>query len=236
MKKLIAESLVIFVSIMASFNLDNYQKEQKKIEDLNRSIKTLSGEMMSNLEYTKEHQYQLKNMLKMTNYILDNFSVYKKSDLRKLHDENPFIHKYGADNTTEYSSAHSDFDDKSYFFWTNSWKPDDLYFNSLLYSGELLNISDEKLVNQIESIYTKQQERMNGIGNLRTGITKKLKNWETKKEIESSSCKNPLFDCRDSELKTLLKWRKFYLEASVSNIQKYGETLESTIKIINPNE
>ena len=37
MKKLVAESLVIFLSIMASFSLESYQKQQKKIEDLNRS-------------------------------------------------------------------------------------------------------------------------------------------------------------------------------------------------------
>jgi len=47
----------------------------KEKQEFNTSIITLSNEISSNSDYSKEHIYQ-KNTLYMTNYILENYNTY----------------------------------------------------------------------------------------------------------------------------------------------------------------
>ena len=63
MRKLFIEGFVIFASILASFWVDNYRQKNEEKAILNDSIITLGNEITKNIEYTKEHIYQVKNLL-----------------------------------------------------------------------------------------------------------------------------------------------------------------------------
>jgi len=58
MKKLIAEPIFIFLSVLGSLWVDGYREELNEKEELNNSIITLSNEIESNLDYSKEHLFQ----------------------------------------------------------------------------------------------------------------------------------------------------------------------------------
>ena len=62
MRKLLIEGVVIFTSIIASFWVDNYREKNEEKAILSDSIITLGNEITKNIEYTKEHIYQVKNL------------------------------------------------------------------------------------------------------------------------------------------------------------------------------
>ena len=62
MRKLFIEGLVIFVSILASLSVDNMRETNEEKEILNEAVITLGDEINSNINYTKEHIKQVKNM------------------------------------------------------------------------------------------------------------------------------------------------------------------------------
>ena len=53
MKKYLAEGLVIFASIFASFSVENLRQNSIEKEVLNDAVITLGDEIESNIEYTK---------------------------------------------------------------------------------------------------------------------------------------------------------------------------------------
>ena len=231
MRKIFAESIFIFLSVLASLWVDGYREQLNEKEELNESVITLSNEISSNIIYSKEHLFQLKNMLYMTEYILDNFQDLKVEDLRSIHDNNPFIHRFSENNQVEYSKKHSSFTDKNFFYWTNAWEPDNIFFISLLNSGELLKIKNESLIREIESIYTKQQERISGMAGLRNSITQQLLNWELRKSLESKKS-NPLYTSRDRELYLQMQWRAGFVEESIKSVEDYIQSLNKVVEII----
>ena len=92
MRKLLIEGVVIFTSIIASFWVDNYREKNEEKAILTDSIITLGNEISKNIEYTKEHIYQVKNLKYMTDVILDNFNELTLEKLKRTHDNNPFFH------------------------------------------------------------------------------------------------------------------------------------------------
>ena len=62
MRKLFLDGFVIFLSVFASFSIDNYRDSLIEKEILNESVITLGDEIPSNILYTKEHSIQLKNI------------------------------------------------------------------------------------------------------------------------------------------------------------------------------
>ena len=53
MRKLIAEPIFIFLSVLGSLWFDGYTDELKEKKELNESIITLSNEISKNVDYTK---------------------------------------------------------------------------------------------------------------------------------------------------------------------------------------
>lgn len=233
MKKIILEPIFIFLGVLGSLWVDGYREQLNKKEELDNSIITLSNEIRSNINYSKEHISQLKNMLNLTEFLLNNYSTYDVNQVREIHDNSPFVHRFSEKNKVVYVREHSDFTDKKYFYWTNAWEPDDVFFTSLLNSGELLKIKNETLVNEIESIYTKQEERISGTFALRNSIANQMIRWDLKKSIAQKTYKNPLYWSRDNELNVLLKWRKIYIEESITAVKDYIKSLKNVIEIIN---
>ena len=82
MKKYFAEGIVIFASIFASFSVENFRQNSIEKEELNDAVITLGDEIISNIDFTKEHLKQVKNMLYLTEQVVKEFnSISLKADL-----------------------------------------------------------------------------------------------------------------------------------------------------------
>ena len=102
MRKLIAEPIFIFLSVLGSLWVDGYTDELKEKKELNESIITLSNEISKNVDYTKEHLYQVKNLKYMTDVILEDYSNVTIEKLKSTHDNNPFFHDIDINGKTIY--------------------------------------------------------------------------------------------------------------------------------------
>ena len=69
MRKFLIDGAAIFFSILASFSVENYREDLEKKSILNDSVITLGEEISNNVEYTKEHLKQIKNIGYMTEYM-----------------------------------------------------------------------------------------------------------------------------------------------------------------------
>ena len=81
MRKLFIEGLVIFVSILASLSVDNMRETNEEKEILNEAVITLGDEINSNINYTKEHIKQVKNMYYLTAQVVDNYDAVSYTHL-----------------------------------------------------------------------------------------------------------------------------------------------------------
>jgi len=75
MKKYLAEGIVIFASIFASFSVENFRQNSIEKEELNDAVITLGDEIISNIDFTKEHLKQVKNMLYLTEQVVNEFNT-----------------------------------------------------------------------------------------------------------------------------------------------------------------
>ena len=102
MKKYLAEGLVIFASIFASFSVENIRQDSIEKDILNEAVITLGDEIESNIEYTKEHLKQVENMLYLTNELLNRYYDIKLTNLYEIHSNNPFIYNIMNNGELEY--------------------------------------------------------------------------------------------------------------------------------------
>lgn len=234
MKNLFAESILIFLSVLTSFYVDGFRKDIKEREELNEAIYSLSIEMKSNIEYADEHLKQLENMLYMTNYIIENYEDYSSVTLKLIHDEKPFIHFFDPENTLRYSKSTQP---HQYFLWWNAWEPNNILYTNLTNSGKLLEINDNKIMQELESIYIKQKERNQGIAMLRKELFDRLISRQLKimKKHEIDSFTDPYYEYRDYDLYVEMIQRKSNIELGISRIKDYITTLNHVNEIIEGN-
>ena len=108
MKKYLAEGLVIFASIFASFSVENIRQDSIEKEILNEAVITLGDEIESNIKYTKEHLKQIKNFnYVMEVYIID-FENISMNDIYNLHSNNPYIYNIVENGNIEYNLQYND--------------------------------------------------------------------------------------------------------------------------------
>ena len=91
MKKYLAEGVVIFASIFASFSVENLRQNSIEKEILNDAVITLGDEIESNIEYNKEHLKQVKNMHYVMESVFNDFENITLNEIYNLHDNNPYI-------------------------------------------------------------------------------------------------------------------------------------------------
>ena len=102
----------------------------------------------------------------MTDVILDNFNELTLEKLKRTHDNNPFFHSIDINGKTTYDKQYDNDGSIAWMFrGFLAWEPADIFFKSMLNSGKLLDIENDKLRVEIESIYTKHEERVNGLTN-----------------------------------------------------------------------
>ena len=233
MKKYLAEGIVIFASIFASFSVENLRQNSIEKEELNDAVITLGDEIISNIDYTNYHLKQVKNMLYLTNQVINEFSTISLKDAYQIHTENPYIFSIIENGEIEYNKKYQN----NYFVfgWWNAWEPVDIFFQSMLYSGKLLEIKNKKLRNEIESIYTKQEERVSGMAGMTKDISADITAWfeSEKNNFDYDITNSDLFDNhKNQKLKNLLKTRQSNLESRVVDIDNYLQALNNVILLI----
>jgi hypothetical protein len=236
MRKLIAEPIFIFLSVLASLWVDGYADEIKEKDELNDSIITLSNEISKNIEYTKEHIYQVKNLKYMADVIYDDYSTITLDKIKTTHDNNPFLHNFDINGKITYIKQ---YDEDGIIMWMFrgflAWEPADIFFKSMLNSGRLLEIENEKLRTEIESIYTKHEERVNGLTNFTKINSEEIGNWFQKKRSKYNTDMNfgdVFIKERDQELKNLLKDKKANLSGRLVSLEFYLQSLQNVVSII----
>ena len=233
MKKYLAEGLVIFASIFASFSVENIRQDSIEKDILNEAVITLGDEIESNIEYTKEHLKQVENMLYLTNELLNRYDDIKLTNLYEIHSNNPFIFNIINNGELEYIKKYNDqYNIMSYW---NAWEPEDVSFQSMLYSGKLLEIKNKKLRKEIESIYTKHEERVSGMTNYTRNNSDKIMSWfeDGKNNFDRDILNEELFNAyKDQELKNLLKFRSDNLTGRVDNLENYLQALNNVVLLI----
>lgn len=233
MKKYLAEGLVIFASIFASFSVENIRQDSIEKEILNEAVITLGDEIESNIEYTKEHLKQVENMLYLTNELLNRYEEINLINLYEIHSNNPFIYNIINNGELEYVKKYNDqYNIMSYW---NAWEPEDVFFQSMLYSGKLLEIKNKKLRKEIESIYTKHEERVSGMTNYTRNNSDKIMSWfeDGKNNFDRDILNEELFNSfKDQKLKNLLKFRSNILTGRVDDLENYLQALNNVVLLI----
>ena len=233
MKKYLAEGLVIFASIFASFSVENIRQDSIDKDILNEAVITLGDEIESNIDYTKEHLKQVENMLYLTNELLNRYDEIKLTNLYEIHSNNPFIYNIINNGELEYIKKYNaQYNIISYW---NAWEPEDVFFQSMLYSGKLLEIKNKKLRKEIESIYTKHEERVSGMTNYTRNNADKIMSWfeDGKNNFDRDILNEELFNnYKDQELKNLLKFRSDNLTGRVDNLENYLQALNNVVLLI----
>ena len=233
MKKYLAEGLVIFASIFASFSVENIRQNSIEKEILNEAVITLGDEIESNIEYTKEHLKQVENMLYLTNELLNRYEEINLTNLYEIHSNNPFIYNIINNGELEYVKKYNDqYNIMSYW---NAWEPEDVFFQSMLYSGKLLEIKNKKLRKEIESIYTKQEERVNGMALLTKEVTENIADWFEfeKNKFDKDVSNTEIFNnYKNQKLKNLINRNRNLLSARVNDIENYLQALNNVVLLI----
>ena len=233
MKKYLAEGVVIFASIFASFTVENLRQNSIEKEILNDAVITLGDEIESNIEYTKEHLKQVKNMHYVMERVFNDFENITLNDIYNLHDNNPYIYRIIENGNIEYNKQYNN----NYYVltWWNAWEPEDVFFQSMLYSGKLLEIKNKKLRKEIESIYTKQEERISGMTLLTKDRMERIVEWfeNERNKFDKDITNSELFSGhKNQRLKNLINMCRGNLEGRVSDLENYLQALNNVVLLI----
>ena len=233
MKKYLAEGVVIFASIFASFSVENLRQNSIEKEILNDAVITLGDEIESNIEYTKEHLKQVKNMHYVMERVFNDFENITLNDIYNLHDNNPYIYRIIENGNIEYNKQYNN----NYYVltWWNAWEPEDVFFQSMLYSGKLLEIKNKKLRKEIESIYTKQEERISGMTSLTKDRMERVVEWfeNERNKFDKDITNSELFSGhKNQRLKNLINMCRGNLEGRVSDLENYLQALNNVVLLI----
>ena len=155
MRKLLIDGFVIFISIFASFSIENFRESTDEKEILNETVITLGDEVFSNIDYTKEHLTQVKNVKYLTDQIINRYNTITFQDIYDIHSNNPFLHSITTDGDIEYIKKYGESETLIMFTAWLAWEPENVFFQSMLYSGKLLELKNKKLRRVLEYIYTK---------------------------------------------------------------------------------
>jgi hypothetical protein len=165
--------------------------------------------------------------------IYNDFENISMNDIYNLHSNNPYIYNIVENGNIEYNLQYND----SYFVfaWWNAWEPEDVFFQSMLYSGKLLEIKNKKLRKEIESIYTKQEERVNGMALLTKEVTENIADWFEfeKNKFDKDVSNTEIFNnYKNQKLKNLINRNRNLLSARVNDIENYLQALNNVVLLI----
>ena len=226
------EFIVIVIGILISFNIQRSADVKREKNEIKDSIATLSHEIQSNINYCKEHLIQLQNMKVVNDSILLNFKSLKKLDLIHWHNKYPFGHSYLEDGKLRYWTNDLDYENLYLWMitWWNTFAQNEIYFQSLISSGLLLNIEDKSIREDIESVYVTKKKRVETNESLLKEISQKIFLWVEEKRDNSKVTISREFifkNKKDLKLKNLLEDRSFRIELRIMSIKNYISSLNS---------
>ena len=234
-RNLLLEGLIIFLSVITSFSVQNVRLNKEKKDNLNEAIVTLGREISQNIDYSKEHLYQVKNLQYLTKKIVEDFSEIDLEEINLIHSENPFLHSIDINGDVTYIKQYGESTELIMFIGWMGWQPADVFFKSLLNSGALLEIENEDLRKEIESIYTIHQERVKGMSEFTLSISNDIEKWfiQNQNTFNYDIPFGDVFEIKKNQiLKNHLRRKYNLLNQRISDIEFYIESLQNVISII----
>ena len=226
------EFVVIVLGVLISFNIQRNADLKREKKEINDSIVTLTEEIQTNINYCEEHLNQLHNMKTVNDSILKNYYSFSKKDLIEWHNSSPFGHSYLQNGELRYWTKNSDY--KNIYLWMITWwntfAQNEIYFNSLVASGLLLNIEESHIREDIESVFSTMKKRVQVNESLLKQNSDKIFIWaENKRDNSTKSISREFIfkNLKDLKLKNLLEDRSFRIELRIMSLKNYLNSLKS---------
>ena len=236
--KYIFETLAIFIGILLSFSVDRCTRENQEIDETKKSVLTLVKEIENNIYYCENHLIQLENMQKINQIITSDIARnLKKNKLIKLHNENPFGHSYDINGNLIYWNKEENYKNIYQWMitWWNTFAPEDIYFKSLVNSGNLVLIDDYDVSREIEAVYTTRKERVVVNLSLLKENSDKIRAWAEDKRNSSKNSISREFaynNLQDLRLFNLLEDRDYHIGLRVMSLKNYIKSLKNLKELI----
>ena len=225
--KYIFETLAIFFGIILSFSVDRCTRSNLEIEEIKKSVFTLIKEIDNNIIYCESHLKQLENMQKVNFIITSDLSNnLRKIKLIELHDNYLFGHSYDINGNLNYWNQEENYNNVYQWMitWWNTFSPEDIYFQSLINSGNLVLIDDHDVSREIEAVYTTRMERVKVNLSLLKENSDKIRTWAEEKRNSSKSYIDREYvfnNLQDLKLKNLLNDRNYFIGLRVMSLENY---------------
>ena len=235
--KYIFETLAIFFGIILSFSVDRCTRSNLEIEEIKKSVFTLIKEIDNNIIYCENHLIQLENMQKVNFIITSDLSNnLKKTKLIDLHDNYLFGHSYDINGNLNYWNQEENYNNIYQWMitWWNTFSQEDIYFQSLINSGNLVLIDDHDVSREIEAVYTTRMNRVKVNLSLLKENSDKIRLWAEDKRNNSKSYVDREYvfnNLQDLELKNLLNDRNYFIGLRVMSLKNYIKSLRN-LKIL----
>ncbi|MBI95261.1 MAG: hypothetical protein CMB94_02880 [Flammeovirgaceae bacterium] len=236
--KYIFETTAIFIGILLSFSVERCTRENQEIEETKKSVLTLVKEINNNILYCENHLSQLENMKKINLIITENISEnLKKEKLIELHDKYPFGHSYDINGNLIYWNSKENYDNIYQWMitWWNTFVLEDIYFRSLVNSGNLVLIDDYDVSREIEAVYTTRKERVVINLKLLKENSDKIRTWAEEKRNNSDEMISREYiynNLQDLRLKNLLSDRNYHIGLRVMSMENYIKSLKNLRSLI----
>jgi len=114
--------------------------------------------------------------------------------------------------------------------WWNTFAQNEIYFNSLVASGLLLNIEESHIREDIESVFSTMKKRVQVNESLLKQNSDKIFIWaENKRDNSAKSISREFIfkNLKDLKLKNLLEDRSFRIELRIMSLKNYLNSLKS---------
>ena len=236
--KYIFETLAIFFGIILSFSVDRCTRSNLEIEEIKKSVFTLIKEIDNNIIYCESHLKQLENMQKVNFIITSDLSNnLRKIKLIELHDNYLFGHSYDINGNLNYWNREENYNNIYQWMitWWNTFSPEDIYFQSLINSGNLVLIDDHDVSREIEAVYTTRMERVKVNLSLLKENSDKIRTWAEEKRNSSKSYIDREYvfnNLQDLKLKNLLNDRNYFIGLRVMSLENYIKSLKNLKNLI----
>tara|TARA_Y100000816_G_C26101274_1_gene583736 strand:+ start:2042 stop:2782 length:741 start_codon:yes stop_codon:yes gene_type:complete len=238
LSKYIFETLAIFLGIILSFSVDRCTRSNLEIEEIKKSVFTLIKEIDNNIIYCENHLIQLENMQKVNFIITSDLSNnLKKTKLIDLHDNYLFGHSYDINGNLNYWNQEENYNNIYQWMitWWNTFSQEDIYFQSLINSGNLVLIDDHDVSREIEAVYTTRMNRVKVNLSLLKENSDKIRLWAEDKRNNSKSYVDREYvfnNLQDLELKNLLNDRNYFIGLRVMSLKNYIKSLRNLKTLI----
>lgn len=223
------EFILIFLSVLGSFLVANHIDNRGKSRNLVSTLVSLRQEVQSNIKYGLEHKLQLENILAFSDEVIEAKEPVNFETLKEIHRRAPFVHNLTSNGSFIYLTAFQKEEIDLLFLWTNAWEPQDIFYESIRNSGNLLLVENDELIRKLDFNYNKQGERINGFYNLRRELSLSIREDVAvnliQKKIQAKSEYFLNYHSNDF-LRYALDERVSLIKLSIQSIADYVETLQ----------